>query len=85
MVDIEQLKTKYLNLEFDSTALTVDVERSLTVARTCGETQPEFTDPDHPDFQFPAHQRNVLQRHNQPGRLRVRGRPGALQPRSSPA
>jgi hypothetical protein len=27
------------------------VERSLTVARTCGETLPEFTDPDHPDFQ----------------------------------
>ena len=51
MVDIDELKEKFLNLEFDTTDLVVDAARSATVARTSGEVLPEFTDPEHEDFQ----------------------------------
>ena len=53
MVDIEELKSKFLNLEFDTTELMVDPEKSMTVARVSGETLPQFTDADHEDFQAP--------------------------------
>ena len=51
MVDIEDLKSRFLNIEFDRKDFSLDPERLLTVARTSGETRPEFTDPENPDFQ----------------------------------
>ncbi len=51
--DIDELKEKYLNLEFDRKDFVLDPERVATVARMSGETLPQFTDPAHPDFQAP--------------------------------
>ncbi len=53
VVDIDELKNKFLNLEFDRKAFVLDRDKVLTVARTTGETRPEYTDPDHPEFQAP--------------------------------
>ena len=50
MLDIDELKARFLNLEFDSTDFVIELDNALTVARMSGETRPEFTDPAHPDF-----------------------------------
>lgn len=52
-VDIEELKSKYLNLEFDRKDFVLDPDKVVTVARMSGETLPQFCDPEHPDFQAP--------------------------------
>jgi len=51
MVDLEALKTQFLNEEFDSKEFVLDADKMITVARTTGEARPEFTDASHPDFQ----------------------------------
>lgn len=51
MVDIEELKTRFLNLEFDTKDFKLDKDRVVTVARMSGELLPQFTDPEHADFQ----------------------------------
>lgn len=51
MVDIDELRSKFLDLEFDRTGFVVDAEQSASVAKAYGETRPEFIDPSHPDFQ----------------------------------
>jgi hypothetical protein len=51
MVDIEALKARFLNLEFDRKDFVLDAGKAATVARVSGETLPEFTDPGHPNFQ----------------------------------
>lgn len=56
MVDIEELKRNYLNLEFARRDFIVEAEKSAIVARISGETRPEYTDPSHPAFEvFPAY------------------------------
>ena len=52
-VDIEELKSKYLNLEFDRKDFVLDPEKVVTVAKMSGETLPQFCDPQHPEFQAP--------------------------------
>ena len=52
-VDIEELKSKYLNLEFDRKDFVLDPDKVVTVAKMSGETLPQFCDPEHPDFQAP--------------------------------
>ena len=51
MVDIEVLKTQFLDTEFDRTEFQIKTADLVTVANASGETQPQFTDPDHADFQ----------------------------------
>lgn len=51
MVDIEALKARFLNLEFDTKEFQLDPDKLRTVATMSGETQPRFCDPTHPDFQ----------------------------------
>jgi acyl dehydratase len=51
MVDIEALKARFLNLEFDRKDFVLDPERLATVAKLTGELLPEYTDPAHPGFQ----------------------------------
>lgn len=56
MVDIEELKSRYLNLEFSRREFSIEAEKSAVVARVSGETRPEYTDPAHPAFEvFPAY------------------------------
>lgn len=52
-VDIEELKSKYLDLEFDRKDFVLDPEKVVTVARMSGESLPQFCDQTHPDFQAP--------------------------------
>ena len=49
--DIEEVRAKFLNHEFDETTFVFDAQKMAAYARACGETAPRFTDTDHPDFQ----------------------------------
>lgn len=51
MVDIEELKSRFLNLEFDTKEFVLDPDRVVTVAKVSGERLAQFIDPDHEDFQ----------------------------------
>lgn len=51
VVDIEALKARFLNLEFDRQDFVLDAEKVATVARLAGERLPELVDTAHPDFQ----------------------------------
>lgn len=51
MVDIEDLRTRFLNLEFDRTGFVIDAQQSAAVAKASGETRPQLTDPGHEEFE----------------------------------
>lgn len=51
MVDVDELKARFLDLEFDTRDFVLDADRLLTVARASGETRPEYLDPARDDFQ----------------------------------
>ena len=46
-----ELKTRFAGHVFDKIDLEVESESLIGFAKACGETQPKFTDPSHPDFQ----------------------------------
>lgn len=51
MVDVEELKSKFLDLEFDTREFVLDADKLVTVAQASGETRPEYLHPDREDFQ----------------------------------
>lgn len=51
--DIEELREKFLNLEFDEIQLKIDGKKFSEYAKTCGELDEKYTNPSHPDFQAP--------------------------------
>lgn len=51
VVDVEELKKSFLNLEFDTKEFELDAAKLQAVAQMCGETLPKYCDPEHPDFQ----------------------------------
>ena len=51
MIGIEELRSKFLDLEFDRSRFIIDAEQSVAVAKAYGEVRAEFTDPCHPDWQ----------------------------------
>lgn len=51
MVDIDDLKDRFLNMEFDSKAFKLDSERAIKIARATGNEQDCYTDPKHPELQ----------------------------------
>jgi hypothetical protein len=53
MIDIDELKSSFLNQDFDRREFELDAAKIVAVAKASGELRPEFTDPDHPDFQAP--------------------------------
>ncbi|MBL4865026.1 MAG: MaoC family dehydratase N-terminal domain-containing protein [Pseudomonadales bacterium] len=53
MIDVEELKEKYLNHEFDSKEFEIPPEKAVTFARLCGETESRFLDVNDPNFQAP--------------------------------
>jgi acyl dehydratase len=53
MVDIEALKSQFLNKDFDEKTFVLDAEKIVTVAKASGETREVFINPQHPDFQAP--------------------------------
>lgn len=46
-----ELKHQFTGYVFDEIELDVEPESLVGFATACGETQPRFTDPAHPDFQ----------------------------------
>lgn len=58
-VDIKAARDEWVGRVFQEIDLVVEQGRMLEWAMTCGETDPRFTDANHPDFQastaFPTH------------------------------
>jgi len=52
-VEVEELKKKFLNRDFDERSFEVRQDAMLEFAAACGETAPRFTDPSDPDFRAP--------------------------------
>ena len=57
--DLDAIRERWVGVVFQEFDVVVDEARMLEWAITCGETDPRFTDPDHPQFQastsFPTH------------------------------
>lgn len=51
MTDLQAIRDDWVGVEFESAEFTVDRDRVIAWAESCGETDPRFIDPDHPDFQ----------------------------------
>jgi hypothetical protein len=51
--DIEAIREKFLNQDFDEKTHEVKAEVTIEYARLCGETASRFLDPKDPDFQAP--------------------------------
>ncbi len=51
--DIQDLRDRFLNIEFDEIELKIDGARFREYAIAAGETDPKFTDTENPDFQAP--------------------------------
>jgi len=49
-VEIEELKARFLNLDFDEREFPVRAEAMVELAQAVGETAPHYTDPSHADF-----------------------------------
>ncbi len=52
-MEIEELKEKFLKLNFDEKEFHVDGDDIVGFALACGETASRYTDKDDPDFQAP--------------------------------
>jgi len=52
-LDIEDLKTRFLNVDFDEQTFTTTAAKLVDYAKACGELAPRYTDPSDPDFQAP--------------------------------
>lgn len=52
-MDVEELKERFVGVEFDTARFEVKADEALAFAEACGETDPRFTDPAHPEFQAP--------------------------------
>jgi len=51
--DIDEVREKFLNLDFDENTFEIDPQVTIEYARLCGEIADRFLDKDHPDFQAP--------------------------------
>jgi hypothetical protein len=52
-IDIEALRTRFLNRVFDEQTFEFDAQNLAEYAIACGELAPRYTNPKHPDFQAP--------------------------------
>ena len=50
-MDVADIKAKYVGHEFDESRFRLKPEQMQAFAEACGETDPRFVDPVHPDFQ----------------------------------
>lgn len=51
MIDTEELKKQFVDVEFDSRELELSAEKIARIALTCGETLSKYTDQSDEDFQ----------------------------------
>ena len=52
-IDVDALRDQFLHEIFDEYVFTLDAEKLVQYAKSCGETASKFTDPSDPDFQAP--------------------------------
>ena len=52
-IDVVALKDQFLGKVFDEYVFTLDAEKLVQYAKSCGETASKYTDPNDPDFQAP--------------------------------
>jgi hypothetical protein len=52
-MDVEKLREQFVGVEFDTAEFRVDPDDALAFAQACGETDPRYTDPSHPEYQAP--------------------------------
>ena len=50
-VSAAELRDRYLDQVFDEYEVVAEPEQMAEYARACGEVEPRYTDPAHPDFQ----------------------------------
>ncbi|MEM9564711.1 MAG: MaoC family dehydratase N-terminal domain-containing protein [Actinomycetota bacterium] len=50
-VDVAAIRADWAGTEFETATFEIDATRLVDWAAACGETDPRFVDPDHPDFQ----------------------------------
>ena len=50
-MNVAELKARFTGSVFDEIDLDVNADSLVGFALACGETDPKFTDPSHPDFQ----------------------------------
>ena len=48
---LDDVKQAWVGKQIDRAEFAVTIDRLLDWAQSCGETDPRFVDPDHPDFQ----------------------------------
>ena len=51
--DIEEIRGKFLNRDFDEKVFDIKAGVTMEYARLCGETAERFLNQDHPEFQAP--------------------------------
>ena len=51
--DIEEIRGKYLNLNFDKKQFMIDPDITIEYAKLCGETAARFLNKNHEEFQAP--------------------------------
>jgi hypothetical protein len=52
-IDIKAVRDEHVGFEFDQTEFRIEADTLVRYARACGETEPRFTEPAHPDFRAP--------------------------------
>ena len=52
-IDVAALRDQFLGKVFDEYVFTLDAEKLVQYAKSCGETANKYTDPNDPDFQAP--------------------------------
>lgn len=50
-MDINELKSEWVDKPFDTVSFRIDAHEMVEFAEACGETLPQYTNPDHQDFQ----------------------------------
>ncbi|MFN0026195.1 MAG: MaoC family dehydratase N-terminal domain-containing protein [Acidimicrobiales bacterium] len=50
-VDVDDLRARFVGVEFHRTDVEIRPERALAYAEACGDDDPRYRDPAHPDFQ----------------------------------
>ena len=50
MVDIDALKRDWVGVEFHRADFEIEEEQVLAYATSCGDADPRYSDPSHPDF-----------------------------------
>ena len=49
--DLPAIKQRWVGVEFDVASFEMEPDRMVAWAQSCGDTDPRFIDPTHPDFQ----------------------------------